>query len=724
MVTRVGEQAVLKEEQDYNCVGMHMLTLMNGPALDKVRNIGIIAHIDAGKTTTTERILYYTGVSYRMGEVHEGTAVMDWMQQEQERGITITSAATTCFWENHRINIIDTPGHVDFTVEVERSLRVLDGAVVVFCGVGGVEPQSETVWKQADKYLVPRVAFVNKMDRVGADFFRVVDMMKSRLGASPLVLQLPWGQEGDFQGVIDLIHMKALAFEEETLGANYHQTDIPSHLIHLAKEYQGKIVEAAADYSESLMEKYVAEQDISPQELKVALRKATLDLNIIPVFCGSAFKNKGVQPLLDGIVDFLPSPIDLPPIKGLNEKGEEEIREATVDAPFSALAFKTLNDPYMGQLTYVRVYSGCLRKGSFVYNMHKDKKEKIHRILKMHANKREEIEEIYAGDIAAIPLKHTTTGDTLCVDDHPIALEPVEIPKTVMSVAIEPKTRSDQEKLMSALRKLAMEDPSFRIHLDEETGQTIISGMGELHLEIIADRLLREFLVNATIGKPQVAYKATITKRSRAEGKFIRQSGGRGQYGHVWLELEPLERGAGVTFTDKTTGGVIPKEYIASVKKGVLEATESGILGGFPAVDLRVSVYDGSYHPVDSSEMAFKIASSMAFKRGVVDGVPILLEPIMLLEITSPEEFLGELMGDIASRRGKVTFMEVQKNFSEIKAEVPLAESFGYSTTLRSLTQGRALHSLSFIRYQQTPSTIADKILLTSNMHNNLSTLL
>ena len=723
MVTQVGEQAILKEEQDHNCERKHMLKLIDDPALDKVRNIGIIAHIDAGKTTTTERILYYTGVSYRMGEVHEGTAIMDWMEQEQERGITITSAATTCFWENHRINIIDTPGHVDFTVEVERSLRVLDGAVVVFCGVGGVEPQSETVWKQADKYSVPRIAFINKMDRVGSDFFRVIEMMKKRLGASPLVLQVPWGQEGDFKGVIDLIHMKALVFDEETLGVNYHQTEIPSHLINLAKEYQGKIFEAAADYSEILMEKYVAEQDITPQELKVALRRATLDLKVIPVLCGSAFKNKGVQPLLDGIVDFLPSPIDLPPIKGINKKGEEETREAKVSAPFSALAFKTLNDPYMGQLTFVRVYSGCLRKGSFVYNTHSDKKEKIHRILKLHANKREEIEEIYAGDIAAVLLKHTTTGDTLCSEDYPIALEPVEIPKTVMSVAIEPKTRADQEKLVSALRKLAMEDPSFRIHLDEETGQTIISGMGELHLEIIADRLLREFLVNATIGNPQVAYKATITKRSQAEGKFIRQSGGRGQYGHVWLELEPLERGTGVTFSDKITGGVIPKEYISAVKKGVLEATESGILGGFPAVDLSITIYDGSYHPVDSSEMAFKIASSMAFKRGVIEGAPILLEPIMLLEIVSPEEFLGELTGDIAARRGKVTSMEVLKNSSEVKAEIPLAESFGYSTALRSLTQGRALHTLSFLRYQETPNTIADKILSKYNVHNNLSTL-
>jgi elongation factor G len=711
MATQAGARAIPNEEQDYSCGRKHMLKLMDVRPIDSVRNIGIIAHIDAGKTTTTERILYYTGVSYRMGEVHEGTAIMDWMEQEQERGITITSAATTCYWENHRINIIDTPGHVDFTVEVERSLRVLDGAVVIFCGVGGVEPQSETVWKQADKYMVPRIAFINKMDRVGSDFFRVVEMMKNRLGAHPLALQLPWGQEGDFKGIIDLIQMKAITYDEATLGVNCYQTEIPSHLISLAKEYQGKILEVAADYSESVMEKFVTEQAVSPQEVITVLRKATLDLNVIPVFCGSSFKNKGVQPLLDGIVNFLPSPIDLPPVKGVNEKGGEERREAKVNAPFSALAFKTMNDPYMGQLTFIRVYSGSLRKGDSVYNTHKGKKERIHRILKLHANRREEIEEIYAGDIAAILLKHTTTGDTLCSEDSPIILEPMEIPKTVMSVAIEPKTKADQEKLMSAMRKLAIEDPSFRIHLDEETGQTIISGMGELHLEIIADRLLREFQVNATIGKPQVAYKATIARKSKVEGKFIRQSGGRGQYGHVWLELEPLERGAGITFVDKITGGVIPKEYISAVRKGVLEATESGILGGYPAVDLKITLYDGSYHPVDSSEMAFKIASSMAFKQGVVRGVPILLEPIMLLEVVLPEEFLGELMGDIASRRGKVTSMEVRKNFSEVKSEIPLAETFGYSTVLRSLTQGRANHTLSFISYQEIPNTIAEKIL-------------
>lgn len=701
----------LKESQNLNLGKKHMLKLIDGLSLDKVRNIGIIAHIDAGKTTTTERILYYSGVSYRMGEVDEGTATMDWMEQEQERGITITSAATTCTWKNHRINIIDTPGHVDFTVEVERCLRVLDGAVVIFCGVGGVESQSETVWKQADKYRVPRIAFINKLDRTGADFFRVVETMRNRFSVHPLVLQLPWGQEEDFKGVIDLIQMKAIIYDEGAMGVHYYQEEIPSHLTDLSKEYREQILEVAADYSESLMEKYLSEQTLAEEEIKVALRKATLDLKAIPVFCGSAFKNKGVQPLLDGIVDFLPSPLDLPPVKGYNAKGEEEIREATRRTPFSALAFKTMNDPYIGQLTFLRVYSGSLKKGSLVYNFRKNKREKIHHILKMHANKREEIQEIHAGDIAATPLKYTTTGDTLCSEEHPLKLEPMEFPKTVLSVAIEPKTQVDQEKLMSSLKKLAMEDPSFRIHLDEETGQTLISGMGELHLEIIVDRLLREFLVNATIGEPQVAYKATITKKCQAEGKFIRQSGGRGQYGCVWLELEPLERGAGVTFIDKITGGVIPKEYISAVKKGVLEVTESGILGGFPVVDLSVTLYDGSYHPVDSSEMAFKIAASMAFKRGVVVGAPILLEPIMLLEIVSPEVFLGELMGNIASRRGKIISMETRKDFSEVKAEIPLAETFGYSTVLRSLTQGRASHTLSFLHYQEAPGPIADKIL-------------
>jgi elongation factor G len=717
MVKHAGAQAALKAEHITQDANNHMLTVVKDPHIEKVRNIGIIAHIDAGKTTTTERVLYYTGVSYRMGEVHDGTAVMDWMEQEQERGITITSAATTSFWKDKRINIIDTPGHVDFTVEVERSLRVLDGAVVVFCAVGGVEPQSETVWKQADKYGVPRIAFVNKLDRVGADFFRVVEMMRTRLHAKPLVVQIPWGEEEQFAGVIDLVEMKAISYDATTLGVDYHIEDIPGHLMEQAQEYREKLLEVAADYSEIVMDKYLAEEPVAPEELKEALRKATIDLSTVPVFCGSAFKNKGIQPLLDGVVDYLPSPVDLPPVKGVNQQ-VEETREVKVSAPFSALAFKTMSDPYMGQLTFLRVYSGCLKKGSSVYNPRKEKRERIHRILKMHANRREEIEEIYAGDIAAVLLKHTSTGDTLCDEDHPLVLESMEIPKTVMSVAIEPKTRADQEKLIQSLKSLAMEDPSLKIHLDEETGQTIISGMGELHLEIVVDRLLREFVVNATIGKPQVAYKTTITKKCQVEGKFIRQSGGRGQYGHVWLALEPVERGAGVTFVDKITGGVIPKDYIAAVRKGVLEAAETGIWGGFPVVDMSITLYDGSYHPVDSSEMAFKIASSMAFKKGMLEeGVSILLEPIMSLEVVAPEEFLGEIIGDISSRRGKVASMEVHKATAEVKAEIPLAETFGYSTTLRSLTQGRGNQSLSFLRYQATPNAIADTILSQYRMH-------
>jgi elongation factor G len=688
------------------------LNVVKTPPLEQVRNIGIIAHIDAGKTTTTERVLYYTGVSHRMGEVHDGTAVMDWMEQEQERGITITSAATTCYWKEKRINVIDTPGHVDFTVEVERSLRVLDGAVVVFCSVGGVEPQSETVWKQADKYRVPRIAFINKLDRVGADFLKVVEMMKTRLHTHPLALQLPWGEEEDFKGVIDLIEMKAISFETSSLGVDYNREEIPEELLDKALEYREKILEVAADYSEVVMDKYLSEEAVDPAQIREALRRATLDLKTVPVLCGSAFKNKGIQPLLDGVVDFLPSPTDLPPVVGENMRDEEEERDVKVGEPFSALAFKTMNDPYMGQLTFLRTYSGSLKKGDSVYNPRKDKKERIHRILKMHANRREEIEEIYAGDIAAVLLKHTTTGDTLCDEDHPIVLEPMEIPKTVLSVAIEPKTRADQEKLIQSLRRLAMEDPSLMIHLDEETGQTIVSGMGELHLEIIVDRLLREFVVNATIGKPQVAYKVTTTKKCQVEGKFVRQSGGRGQYGHVWLALEPAEPGAGVTFIDKITKGIIPRDYISAVKKGVLEAAESGVWGSYPVVDLAVTLYDGSYHPVDSSELAFSIAGSMAFKQGVLkEGNPVLLEPIMSLEVVTPEEFLGELMGDISSRRGKVTSMEVNNETAEVKAEVPLAETFGYTTVLRSLTQGRGNHSLSFLRYHETPSTIAESII-------------
>ncbi len=711
MARHTGTQAAYREDQTDNRKEPR-LKVVKGPQLDNVRNIGIIAHIDAGKTTTSERVLFYTGVSHRMGEVHDGTAVMDWMEQEQERGITITSAATTCYWKEKRINIIDTPGHVDFTVEVERSLRVLDGAVVIFCAVGGVEPQSETVWKQADKYRVPRIAFINKLDRVGADFLRVVEMMRTRLHTHPLALQLPWGEEEHLKGVIDLIEMKAISFETSSLGVDYQLEEIPADLLEKAKEHREKILEVAADYSEVVMEKYLSEEDIDSGEIIKALRKATLDLKTVPVLCGSAFKNKGIQQLLDAVVHYLPSPTDLPPVVGVNGRDEEEKRAVKVSEPFSALAFKTMNDPYMGQLTFLRTYSGCLKKGDTVYNPRRDRRERIHRILKMHANRREEIDEIYAGDIAAVLLKHTTTGDTLCDENHSIVLEPVEIPKSVLSVAIEPKTRADQEKLMQSLRRLAMEDPSLVIHLDEETGQTIISGMGELHLEIVVDRLLREFVVNAIIGKPQVAYKVTTTKKCKVEGKFIRQSGGRGQYGHVWLALEPAEPGEGVTFTDNITKGIIPKDYIAAVKKGVLEAAETGVWGSYPVVDLSVSLYDGSYHPVDSSEMAFSIAASMAFKQGVLkDGKPVLLEPIMSLEVVSPEDFLGELMGDISSRRGKVTSMEVDNGTAEIKAEVPLAETFGYTTVLRSLTQGRGNHSLSFLRYHETPGTIADSII-------------
>ncbi len=712
MVRYLGEQLAHKQDETLNQSTRAMLEVVTAPQLNKVRNIGIIAHIDAGKTTTTERVLFYTGVSHRMGEVHDGTAVMDWMEQEQERGITITSAATTCFWNNHRINIIDTPGHVDFTVEVERSLRVLDGAVVVFCGVGGVQPQSEAVWRQADKYGVPRIAFVNKLDRTGADFLRVVEMMRSRLHANPLVVQLPWGAEDRFKGAIDLISMEAVRYDEGTLGMNLRRESIPAEMMESAKLHRERILEAAADYSEALMQKYVAEEPVTPQEIRAALREATLKLKIVPVVCGSAFKNKGIQQLLDGVVDYLPSPLDLPPVRGFNLKEVEEERAAKAGEPFSALAFKTMNDPYVGQLTFLRVYSGSIRKGDTVFNPRKMKRERVQRILKMHANRREEIDEIAAGDIAAALLKYTTTGDTLCDEERPIMLEPVEIPQSVISLAIEPKSRADQEKLISSLRKLALEDPSLVINLDEETGQTIISGMGELHLEIVVDRLLREFLVNASVGKPQVAYKAGITRKCRVEGKFIRQSGGRGQYGHVWLELEPLTRGSGVSFVNAITGGIIPREYIAAIKKGVLEAAENGIWNGYPVMDMNITLFDGSYHPVDSSEMAFTIAASMAFKRGVLEeGGPVLLEPIMSLEAVAPETFLGDLIGDISSRRGKVLSMEVRQETAEIKAEVPLAEMFGYSTVLRSITQGRGLHTLSFLRYQEAPGSISAAVI-------------
>jgi elongation factor G len=681
--------------------------------LDKQRNIGIMAHIDAGKTTTTERILYYTGVNYKIGEVHDGAATMDWMEQEKERGITITSATTQCFWNNHRINIIDTPGHVDFTIEVERSLKVLDGAVAVFCAVGGVEPQSETVWRQADKYHVPRIAFINKMDRVGADFYNVVEMMRDRLGARPLPIQLPWGAEDSFEGVIDLVKMKAISWKGDQLGAKFEYVDIPAELAEKAEEYRKNLIETVCEADEALMEKYFEGEELTEEEIKAGLRKGTINLMFNPVLCGTAFKNKGVQPLLDAVVDYMPSPLDVPAIKGVNPvTGEEEVRESDDDAPFAALAFKILTDPYMGQLTYFRVYSGHLEAGSYVLNSTKDKKERVGRLLKMHANKREEIKEIYAGDICAtVGLKYTTTGDTLCAEDKPVILESMEFPDPVISVAIEPKTKADQEKLSSALNKLAQEDPSFRVKVDEETGQTIISGMGELHLEIIVDRLVREFKVEANVGNPQVAYREAIKKKVNQEGKYIKQSGGRGQYGHVWLEVEPLEAGKGFEFVNKIVGGTIPKEYIPAVEKGVQEACESGVLAGFPVVDVKVTLYDGSYHEVDSSEMAFKIAGSMCFKEAMRKANPVLLEPIMKVEVVVPDEYMGDVMGDLSSRRGRIEGMEARGNAQVVRCNVPLKEMFGYATVLRSLTQGRATYTMIFDHYEEVPTNIAEEII-------------
>lgn len=681
--------------------------------LEKQRNIGIMAHIDAGKTTTTERILYYTGVNYKIGEVHDGAATMDWMEQEKERGITITSATTQCFWNGYRINIIDTPGHVDFTIEVERSLKVLDGSVAVFCAVGGVEPQSETVWRQADKYHVPRIAFVNKMDRVGSDFFRVVEMMKERLGARPLPIQLPLGAEDTFEGVIDLVKMKAVVWKGDQLGAKYEYTDIPSDLLEQAEEYRQALIETVCEADEALMEKYFEGEELTEEEIKAAIRKGTINLLFNPVLCGSSFKNKGVQTLLDAVVDYLPSPIDVPPIKGINPRtNQEEIRESKDEAPFSALAFKIMADPYMGQLTYFRVYSGMLESGSYVLNSTKDKKERVGRLLKMHANKREEIKEIYAGDICAtVGLKFTTTGDTLCSEDAPIVLESMEFPEPVISVAIEPKTKADQEKLSSALNKLAQEDPSFKVKVDEETGQTIISGMGELHLEIIVDRLVREYKVEANVGNPQVAYRETIKKKVTQEGKYIKQSGGRGQYGHVWLEVEPLEAGKGFEFVNKIVGGTIPKEYIPAVEKGVREAMESGVLAGYPVVDVKVTLFDGSYHEVDSSEMAFKIAASICFKDAVRKANPVLLEPIMKVEVVVPDEYMGDVMGDLSSRRGRIEGMEARGSAQVIKCKVPLKEMFGYATALRSLTQGRATYTMLFDHYEEVPANIAEEII-------------
>ena len=682
-------------------------------ALEKTRNIGIMAHIDAGKTTTTERILYYTGINYKIGEVHDGTATMDWMVQEQERGITITSAATTCFWRDHRVNIIDTPGHVDFTIEVERSLRVLDGAVAVFCSVGGVEPQTETVWRQADKYGVPRLAFVNKMDRLGADFFRVVQMIRDRLGAQPAIVQIPIGAEEKFIGIVDLITMKAMIWEDESLGAKFHEEPIPEGLKIQADEYREKLLEAAADSDEAIMEKYLEGKPISESELRAAVRKATLALKIVPVLCGSAFRNKGVQPMLDAVIEYLPSPSDIPPVKGINPDTQQiEARPAKDDAPFSALAFKIMTDPFVGTLSFFRVYSGSLTSGSSVFNSTRTKRERIGRLLKMHANKREEIKEVYAGDIAAaVGLRTATTGDTLCDEDHPIVLESIDFPDPVISIAIEPKSKADQEKLGLSLQKLATEDPSFKVRTDEETGQTIISGMGELHLEIIVDRLLREFNVGANVGKPQVAYKETVRKAVEQQGRFIRQTGGRGQYGDVWIKLEPQPPGAGFEFVDAIRGGSIPREYIPAVEKGVREATDNGALAGYPVVDVKVTLTDGSYHDVDSSEIAFKIAGSMAFKEAMRKAGPVLLEPIMSVEVVVPEEFMGDVIGDISSRRGKVLGMDTRPAAQAIDARVPLAQMFGYATDLRSITQGRATYTMQFSHYEPVPTAVAEGII-------------
>lgn len=681
-------------------------------SLQNTRNIGIMAHIDAGKTTTTERILFYTGVSHKIGEVHDGAATMDWMEQEKERGITITSAATTCFWKENRINIIDTPGHVDFTVEVERSLRVLDGAIAVFCSVGGVEPQSETVWRQADKYHVPRMAFVNKMDRIGADFFRGVNMIRERLGANPVPLCLPIGAEDEFRGIVDLVQMRGIVWNDETMGAKYDIIDIPAELQEQAEEYREKLLEAVAEVNDTLLEKYLGGEELSLEEVKAAIRKGTIDLLFTPVLCGSSFKNKGVQTLLDAVIDYMPSPVDIPAIKGVDMQGEEIERHADDAEPFSALAFKIMTDPFVGTLTFFRVYSGVLQSGSYVHNSTKDKKERVGRLLKMHANKREEIKEVFSGDIAAaVGLKYTTTGDTLCDPDKLVILESMVFPDPVISVAIEPKTKADQEKLGISLQKLAQEDPTFRVNSDLETGQTIISGMGELHLEIIVDRLLREFKVDANVGAPQVAYRETIRSTVSQEHKYAKQTGGKGQYGHVFLRIEPLEPGAGFEFIDEIKGGVIPREYIPAVEKGIVEALDSGVMAGYPMVDVRAAVYDGSYHDVDSSEMAFKIAASICFKEACRKASPVLLEPIMAVEVVTPEDYMGDVMGDLNSRRGRIEGMSDQAAAKVIKAMVPLAQMFGYATDLRSATQGRAAYSMQFDHYEEVPKNIAQEII-------------
>ena len=684
--------------------------------IERVRNIGIAAHIDAGKTTTTERILFYTGLSHKIGEVHDGAATMDWMEQEQERGITITSAATTCFWENHQINIIDTPGHVDFTIEVERSMRVLDGAVAVFCAVGGVQPQSETVWRQANKYGVPRMAFVNKMDRVGADFYEVERQIKERLKSNAVPIQIPVGAEEDFQGIVDLVTMKAIIWEEEGFGQKFEVTDIPADLVDKANEYREKLIEAVAETSEDLMEKYFGGEELTEDEIKKGIKQATLEMTMIPMLCGTAFKNKGVQPLLDAVVDYLPAPTEVRNIHGEDMDGNPIEISSTDDGPFAALAFKIMTDPFVGQLTFVRVYRGIIEAGSYVYNSTKGKKERIGRLLKMHSNKREEIKELYAGEIGAcVGLKQTLTGDTLCDEKEKVILERMEFPDPVISVAVEPKTKADQEKMSIALQKLAEEDPSFRVHTDEESGQTIISGMGELHLEIIVDRMMREFKVEAEVGQPQVAYRETIKVPVDQEYKYAKQSGGRGQYGHVFLKLEPRDPGSGYEFVDAIKGGVVPREYIPAVDKGVQEALQNGVLAGYPVEDVKVTLYDGSYHDVDSSEMAFKLAGSMCFKEGAKKANPIILEPIMKVEVEVPEDYMGDVIGDLNRRRGQINSMEDRHGNKIVNAFVPLAEMFGYSTDLRSATQGRGTYAMEFDHYEEVPKNVADEIIKKRN---------
>jgi len=686
-------------------------------ALDRTRNIGIMAHIDAGKTTTTERILYYTGVSHKIGEVHDGAATMDWMEQEQERGITITSAATTCFWKDHRVNIIDTPGHVDFTIEVERSLKVLDGAVAVFCSVGGVEPQSETVWRQADKYGVPRIAFINKMDRTGADFTHGVDMIRDRLGANPLPLQLPIGSEENFRGLVDLVTMQAIIWDDESMGAKYEIVDIPADMADDVDMAREALLEEISSNDDELMEKYLGGEELSLDEIKAAIRKGTRDIAFCPVLCGSAFKNKGVQTLLDAVIDYMPSPLDVKPMQGVHpDSGEELERPADDDAPFAALAFKIMTDPFVGQLSFFRVYSGIAESGTTVLNSTKGRKERFGRLLKMHANKREEIKQVYSGDIAAaVGLKNTTTGDTLCDLQRPALLESMEFPEPVIHLSVEPKTKADQEKMGIALGKLLAEDPSLGVRTDEETGQTILSGMGELHLDVIVDRMKREFKVECNVGAPQVAYRESITKSIEVQGKFVRQSGGRGQYGDCWLRLEPGEPGQGFEFVDAIKGGVIPREYIPAVGKGAEEASANGVLAGFPIVDVKVTCFDGSYHDVDSNEMAFKIAGSMGFKAGAKKAAPVLLEPIMSVEVVVPEEYMGDVIGDLNSRRGRIMGMDARGGAQVVDSHVPLSSMFGYATDLRSATQGRATYSMVFDHYDQAPKAISEEIIAKVN---------